>query len=80
MNKQRSIRTDQYKLIVYPNAEVLRLYDIANDPLEMKDLAGDDSMAPTVAKLFGELQTLQSSMNDSLDLSALAPKALQTTP
>ncbi len=80
LNKQRSIRTDQYKLIVYPNAEVLRLYDIANDPLEMKDLAGDDSMAPTVAKLFGELQTLQSSMNDSLDLSALAPKALQTTP
>lgn len=72
--KQRSIRTDQYKLIVYPGAEKLRLYDIKNDPREMKDLAGDASMKPVLRELFAELLELQESMHDKLDIAALQPK------
>tara|TARA_R110002073_G_scaffold108132_7_gene242948 strand:- start:1068 stop:2483 length:1416 start_codon:yes stop_codon:yes gene_type:complete len=68
LNLQRSIRTDKYKLIVYPKAKTVRLYDIEKDPLEMHDLAGDAAMQPTVKELFVRLQALQKSMNDELVL------------
>ncbi|GAA4469308.1 sulfatase-like hydrolase/transferase [Novipirellula rosea] len=68
LNLQRSIRTDKYKLIVYPKAKTVRLYDIEKDPLEMHDLAGDATMQPTVKELFARLQALQKSMNDELVL------------
>ncbi|WP_040767855.1 sulfatase-like hydrolase/transferase [Novipirellula maiorica] len=68
LNLQRSIRTDKYKLIVYPKAKTMRLYDIKNDPLEMHDLADDPAMQQTVKDLFARLQTLQKSMNDDLVL------------
>ncbi len=37
------VRDLQFKSIIYPNRT--RLYDIKNDPLEMKDLAGDQEYA-----------------------------------
>jgi arylsulfatase A-like enzyme len=73
LEKQRSIRTEQYKLIVYPDAKTIRLYDIQQDPKEMIDLADRTSMQPVIKELFAELQKLQQSMNDTLDLSALQP-------
>lgn len=68
LNKQRSIRNDDFKLVVYPEANVVRLYNVKNDPLELTDLASDASMKPTVKKLLGELRDLQSELNDSLEL------------
>jgi choline-sulfatase len=73
LDKQRSIRTDQYKLIVYPKAETIRLYDIQADPLEMNDLADDASKQSILKDLFDRLQKLQASLNDRVDLSHLAP-------
>ena len=73
LEKQRSIRTNQFKLIAYPEAGVLRLYDIVNDPLEMKDLASNDAFQGQVKDLFGRLVQLQAGMNDDLDLSGLSP-------
>jgi choline-sulfatase len=73
LNKQRSIRTDQYKLIVYPDAKAMRLYDIGSDPMETTDLIEQASMKPVVKELFAKLQRLQLSMNDDLDLSGLSP-------
>jgi choline-sulfatase len=73
LDKQRSIRTEQYKLIVYPKAEKIRLYDIQADPLEMNDLAEDVSKQSIVKDLFARLQKLQASLNDRVDLSHLAP-------
>ncbi len=73
LDKQRSIRTDQYKLIVYPKAEKLRLYDIQADPLEMNDLAEEVSKQSVLKDLFARLQKLQASLNDRVDLSNLAP-------
>ncbi|QDT12082.1 sulfatase-like hydrolase/transferase [Planctomycetes bacterium K23_9] len=78
LQKQRSIRTDQYKLIAYPEAKVLRLYDVQKDPLEMQDLAADQSMEAVKSELFADLQQLQIKMNDKLDLSALAPAVVPT--
>lgn len=73
LEKQRSIRTDRYKLIAYPNAKTLRLYDIQDDPLEMRDLTSDASKKGVIRELFAELKQLQKEMNDDLDLSELAP-------
>lgn len=73
LEKQRSIRTDQYKLIAYPDAKTLRLYDVKNDPHEIKDLARDASMNGVMKELFTQLIGLQKEMNDDLDLSQLTP-------
>ena len=68
LNKQRSIRTARHKLIVYPTANAIRLYNIKSDPLEMNDLAGEPEHARTVARLFKRLKKLQADMKDKLDL------------
>ena len=74
LSKQRSIRTDRFKLIAYPDAEVLRLYDLQQDPTEKHDLAQKAKMKPVVADLFSRLIALQQKMNDDLELGALAPQ------
>ena len=71
LQKQRSIRSRTHKLIVYPEAPAIRLYDLVADPLEMTDLSGDPANRPIVEKLFKELTTLQKQMNDDLNLVGL---------
>ena len=63
---QRSIRTEGKKLIAYPDAGVLRLYDLVADPFELRDLAGVDTSE--TKRLFGELQALQLALGDGLVL------------
>ncbi len=69
LNLQRSIRTDQYKLILYPRAAKVRLYDIQADPLEVHDLADDAASKSIMKKLFAELLQLQQQYADPLDLT-----------
>ena len=69
LDKQRSIRTNKYKLIVYPKANAIRLYDIKSDPLEINDLADNPDMTNVIKRLFKELQSLQESLGDTLQLS-----------
>ncbi|WP_252723172.1 sulfatase-like hydrolase/transferase [Pseudotamlana agarivorans] len=69
---QRMYRTKDYKMIIYPTANVIRLYDMNKDPMEMKDLAEDKQAYQTLLKtLFKEYQTLQTAMKDPLELSAV---------
>ncbi len=69
MDLQRMIRVDDYKLIVYPDAGVIKLFDLINDPSEQHDLAGATTQQERVKILFGKLQELQVEMGDTLDLS-----------
>jgi arylsulfatase A-like enzyme len=69
MDLQRMIRVDDYKLIVYPKAGVVKLFDLINDPSEQHNLAGATAQQERVKTLFGELQELQVEMGDTLDLS-----------
>ena len=67
---QRMYRTDKYKLLIYPNANVVRLYDMENDPLEINDLAErKDKPVEILDSLFAEFQELQKTMNDRLDVT-----------
>ncbi|MDF1839800.1 MAG: sulfatase-like hydrolase/transferase [Rubripirellula sp.] len=74
LGKQRSIRADRYKLIVYPEAKKLRLYDLQEDPLEMNDIADEVANRALVRDLFGQLEVLQRQMKDDLNLSSLRPE------
>ncbi len=71
---QRAITHQGWKLIVYPQARVLRLFDLANDPEEMHDLAYDPRQTQRRQELFDRLLNMQQALNDELDLrAALAP-------
>jgi len=67
-NLQRSISDEGWKLIVYPGAGVVRLYNLREDPLELNDLAGDPVQAGRVAEMVGRLRVLQKEMGDGLEL------------
>lgn len=66
---QRMVIEDDWKLIVYPNVPIVRLFDLANDPHEMNDLAGDEGREERILDLFSRLQTLQAELEDPLNLS-----------
>jgi choline-sulfatase len=71
---QRMIRVNDWKLIVYPKAKVLRLFNLADDPQEMYDLAADPNQKERIRKLFARLLKLQDQMDDSLDLRTAFPE------
>ena len=71
---QRMIRDDEYKLIAYPEAEELRLYNVKNDPLEMNDLADDPEQEERIKEMFHELENLSTQMGDTLKLEKYFPK------
>lgn len=71
INFQRMIRKGDKKLIVYPQAEKVLLFDLAKDPEEMKDLAENPVFQEEAQSLFQDLMALQKQMDDTLDLSGL---------
>lgn len=73
LNLQRSIRTENHKLILYPKAKKILLFDLKNDPLEMKNLAENEKFQDLIVSMVQELETLQKEMEDPLDLSEFFP-------
>ncbi len=74
MNLQRMIRSDGYKLILYPAGHVTLLFDLNKDPLEMNDLSKDDDYKDIREDLFGKLTEMQKELADSLDLEKIYPE------
>ncbi len=68
MDLQRMIRVDEYKLIVYPKAGVVKLFDLVNDPLEMHNLAIASRQQDRLGSMFQKLEKLQVEMGDTLCL------------
>ena len=71
LDHQRAVIHDGWKLILYPKAHVARLYHVAADPDERRDLAAD----PTAHRrdLFQRLRLLQRELADPLDLASVFP-------
>lgn len=65
---QRAVVQDGWKLIVYPKARVERLYHVAEDRLEQRDLAGDPQYRERRDQLFARLLALQRELGDKLEL------------
>lgn len=76
-DKQRMIREEDYKLIVYPEAGTLRLYDLVGDPREIHDLAGIPEYKDRLHEMFGSLLKLQKTMKDTLNLAEYHFELLQ---
>ncbi len=66
---QRMIRKDNFKLLVYPKAQKVKLFDLKNDPDEMHDIS--KKYPNKVEQLFKDLKHLQIEMNDALELGGL---------
>ena len=73
INFQRMVRTDNFKLIVYPKARKMLLFDVVNDPLEMNDLSDDTDFQATKLQLISRLKEQQQLMDDPLDLHIYFP-------
>ncbi|MEM9939979.1 MAG: sulfatase-like hydrolase/transferase [Planctomycetota bacterium] len=71
INLQRMVIQDNMKLILYPEAKKIRLYNLENDPLEMNDLAQDPKFKQVIQDLFNELLELQKETEDVLDLKEI---------
>ena len=65
---QRMIRTDKYKLIVYPIANEIQLFDVENDPMENDNLAYSKEYKERVKIMFTALVKKQKELGDNLIL------------
>jgi arylsulfatase A-like enzyme len=73
MDLQRMVRTDKYKMIVYPRAKKIRMFDMENDPMEMNDLADNPEFNELKIELAQKLKKQQAEMDDALDLHPFFP-------
>jgi arylsulfatase A-like enzyme len=65
---QRMVRTKTHKLLLYPEARKVQLFDIERDPWEMDNLAEDPALSATISGLFAELKRWQETVSDTLEL------------
>ena len=65
---QRSVRTREHKLIVYPEAGVTQLFDLSKDPWETQNLSDEAKYKATKADLLQRLRQFQKELGDELEL------------
>lgn len=80
-NLQRMVIDGDYKLILYPQVPaptgpVKRLFNLADDPHEMNDLASDPTKLQIMKNLYATLRQLQPDTGDGLDLTLYYPELL----
>lgn len=68
INLQRMIRTDRYKMIIYPKINIVRLYDLKKDPSEKEDLAKLKKYRKVMDRMFSLLEERQKATGDELDV------------
>jgi len=79
-NVQRSFRDDRWKLIRYPQINRTQLFDLANDPHELNDLADQPAHAAKVAALMDRLAAAQIDWGDTCPLTAANPARAAWSP
>ena len=63
---QRMVRSQDWKLIYYPMIQRTQLFNLAEDPEEMNDLADDPANAERIAAMMQELESLKAMVGDPL--------------
>lgn len=66
------IRTEEYKLIVYPSVKRIQLFDLKKDPCEKNDFSGKKELKEYQEELFNLLLAKQEELGDDLDLGKLS--------
>lgn len=75
-NGQRAIVTQRWKLIQFPQVNHTLLFDLKNDPNELKNLAAEPDQAERVTRMMKQLAKLQAEAGDTLALTSETPKPL----
>jgi len=65
-DSQRMVRSDDWKLIVYPQAGKTQLFDMNKDPLELHNLAGNSQYDAVLQQLKTKLHNWQKQVDDPL--------------
>jgi len=74
LDLQRMILYRGFKLMLFPKAPKVLLFDLKNDPLEMNNLAEQPRQQRRMRRLFARLLELQRQAGDTLDLVAVYPQ------
>ena len=77
---QRMLISHGFKLILYPKANKIFLYDLRADPHETIDLSFVPQYREIVRALFSHLIAEQRELGDELDLQSLYPRLLASSP
>jgi arylsulfatase A-like enzyme len=75
MKVQRALRDDRWKILAYPRINKTQLFDLANDPFEMKDLSADSSYEAELKRLTALLEASQRDCGDGLPLKTDRPES-----
>jgi arylsulfatase A-like enzyme len=74
---QRSVRGERYKLIAYPKIGYLELFDLAEDPHELRNLYGQAGLEEVTARLRQRMAAWQAEVGDSVvipEVSSAPPR------
>jgi arylsulfatase A-like enzyme len=77
---QRAVRQGNWKLIRYPQIDHTQLFDLATDPDELHNLAGDAGQAERVARMLGMIETWQRELGDTTPLTVPKPRSAEFVP
>jgi arylsulfatase A-like enzyme len=80
LDRQRAVRTRDWKLIFSPKVGRVQLFNVKRDPWERRNLAGDQRYAAVRLMLDEKLRTLMRELNDPMpedELFAFSDGALQ---
>ena len=74
INVQRMVTVGNEKLVMYPKTGVSLLYNLKDDPEELRDLSNKDGSHATKKRLFKEFLVHQQVVGDTLDAVAAFPE------
>ncbi len=77
---QRAVRDERWKLIRYPHINKTQLFDLREDPNEMRDLSEDPTQVQRVESLFARLGDWQKELGDTAPLTSPNPQNPTFTP
>ncbi len=77
---QRAVRNDRWKLIRYPLVDRTQLFDLAVDPHELNNLAGQPAHATKLAEMTTLLEREMTRYADPVPLKVASPKPAEWTP
>ncbi|MGC4003958.1 MAG: sulfatase-like hydrolase/transferase [Pirellulales bacterium] len=77
---QRAVRDERWKLIRYPQIDKTQVFDLQNDPDELKDLADDPAHRGVRDRLLTSLGEWRTFYEDDAALDANPPKPSRFTP
>jgi len=66
----RAVRTEEWKLIRYPDRDYTQLFHLKNDPLEIHNLANDSVYSTQLGEMMGLLKQWQTEVGDTVSLTA----------